>query len=180
MKLFVLSVVMIFGALSSFAQNQSPKLPGGLCSNPSQPCSPRQLEILKQFETSSTAPALPATHSLYQGGCYMLSSIYSADHEHFGFIYVRSQENSKWDFNGQFGFFYQQNPYKQMTPADAAVKFPEISKNTVQARTDDWLVEIDTKNNWRYFARQTEEGKIALIGLWGIYDAILCEMTENK
>lgn len=180
MKSSVLFVALLLVALNTFAQSHSPEAPLGLCSNPTQKCTARQLEILKQFETAPHAPALPATHSLYQGSCYMISSIYGAEQEHFGFVYIRSQANGTWDHNGQFGFFYPQNPYKQMTTAQAAAKFPEASKHTVQERSTDWLVEIDTKNNWRYFARQSDQGKLILIGQWGIYDAVLCEMEENK
>lgn len=184
MKLSVCFVVFMMCGLgistNAFAQNQSPTVPNGLCSNPTQKCTARQLDILKQFDSATQAPALPVQHSLYQGSCFMISSTYGAEQEHFGFIYVRSQPDGTWDHNGQFGFFYPQNPYKQMTAEQAAAKFPTASKYKVDARSTDWLVEIDTKNNWRYFARQTDEGKLILIGQWGIYDAILCEMEENK
>jgi hypothetical protein len=160
--------------------SQNSPVPKGLCSNPSLPCSPRQLEILEKFEKSNTSPATPQTHSLYQGGCYMISGTYGADHEHFGYIYVHDQGHGELGFNGQFGFFYPQNPYANLTPADGAERFPDPSKNTVKVRATDWLVEIDAAQNWRYFARQLENGNLALIGLWGRNDTVICEMTENK
>jgi hypothetical protein len=179
MKTFA-AVVLFFLSLNSFAESQNPKPPTGLCANPTRPCSARQIEILENFEKSNSAPATPTAHALYQGGCYMISGTYSADHEHFGYIYVRDQGNGELGFHGQFGFFYPQNPYAVLTPAEADSRFPGPSKNTVMTRATDWLVEIDTVHNWRYFARQLENGNLGLIGLWGINDAIICEMTENK
>lgn len=170
----------LFVSSNLWAQSQVPKAPTGLCLNPRVPCSPRQLEILEQFDKSNSAPAVPNVHALYQGGCFMISGTYSADHEHFGYIYVRDDGNGALGFNGQFGFFYPENPYADLTASEAANRFPNPSKNTVSPRTTDWLVEIDTVQNWRYFARKIANGHLALIGLWGNNDSIICEMSENK
>lgn len=176
------SAVICFLSLfvSSNLWAQSPTPPTGLCSNPRVPCSTRQLEILEQFDKSNSAPVVPSVHALYQGGCYMISGIYAADHEHYGYIYVRDDAEGNLGFNGQFGFFYPKNPYTELTTNEVASRFPDLSKNNVKPRATDWLVEIDTAKNWRYFARKIENGHLALIGLWGNNDSIICEMSENK
>ena len=110
----------------------------------------------------------------------MLSQNYGADHEHFGFIYLQEQAGGEIGMHGQFGFFYPQNPYAHLTPTEAALRFPEPSKNILTPRDHEWSVEIDTAHNWRYFMRTLDNGKLGLIGQWGTYDAIICEMTENK
>jgi len=160
--------------LSSFSFAQS--LPDTLCLFDSR-CTAVQKGITDDYRSGSSLTS-PTTEVLYSGGCYMLSQTYSPQTKHHGYIYLR-QENQGLGFFGNFSFFYSENPYAKMTAKDASARHASSSKYFVDARDNAWLIEMDSKSDWRYFMRQSLGGKTILIGQWGNRDSIICEMTEN-
>ena|GEM_PF-4548238 len=158
----------IFLSSVSYADN----IADHLCVNDAR-CTATQEQIAENFRSGTELPDKNA-ELLFQGGCYMISNVYSPTTKHHGYVYFRDQ-----GFYGNFSFFYAQNPYANSTIADMRAKHSEASKFSIESISNAWKIEVNREQNWRYYVRQSLSGKTIVIGQWGINDAILCEMNQN-
>ncbi len=152
------------------------QVPEEYCSPEYYDCSAFSLKILGNYNSGHT-PLLNAEEALYSGSCYMVSSTYNKDHEHFAYLYFR-KNNEKIDFFGAFSFFYEENPYKKMSLEEARLLNSEPSKYQVTSSATEWRVDTNIDPPWQYFIRETEL-KLYVIGFWGYNDSLTCEFEKN-
>ena len=146
------------------------------CSPEYYDCSQASQDIVKNYFAAG-APVASLDETLYAGSCYMVSSSYNKDHEHFGYLYFRQREG-KLDFFGAFSYFFEENPYLNMTIAEARALNPDNSQYQILEIAEHWRVDTNIDPPWQYFMRESNS-KLYVIGFWGIDDSITCELIKK-
>ncbi len=131
-----------FLALALFALLVAPKvvaaepLPIHQCTE--APCTSEQQRIWNQFEAGGSLDH-SVVGRVYSGSCYHRSSNMDPNHEHYGVVFLDSVGTDVF-MNGQFGFFFNANPYASWTPQDAMKELSPAHKPYERVMTENGYV----------------------------------------
>lgn len=166
-------------SMNAFAQSDISELPTYICD--SGDCSVKQLQILKKFEKATSAKI--NSQNVYSGECYHLSASNDANQVQYGMAYI-VPKNGDLFWDGQFSFFYENNPYKDLSAATAREKFGNIEeneKNKFSILKDYLFINYgDEENFTRYWMRtNSDQSHLFVLGYWGIDHRVLCDFSKN-
>lgn len=168
------AIVLLFSQLLS----ASPSLPMAPCNG--RDCSTPMLSMVNNFYNGSVITGqLPVVAS---GSCYHASVHYSSSKEHYGVIYLLNKEGSNdIYFNGSFGFFFDQNPYADITTANAQQKFTEPFKKSFVTENGNLVADYSTQDTlWIHFLRHNSiNNRYYLISYFGVSHMMTCELTPH-
>jgi hypothetical protein len=176
MKNISLIILISFFYNLSFALDEN--VDSEYCSQQYYDCTDAQRETVSRFWQGIT-PTISAIESVYSGTCTMVSSSYDPAHVHFGYIDFRKQ-GTDYGFHGEFGYFYETNPYSNLTIAEAHKRQPQDSPYILNFRENDIRIIVNESVQYQYFFRQTSPDQLVMIGLQGIYDSIICDLHLNE
>lgn len=151
--------------------------PANLCYNG---CSKGEQTIWDRFQASRFADNSAAlSPAVFSGVCYHSGYGYDPEHTHYGMIYLTGD----LFFEGMFAFFYDSDPYANLTLADAQAQFPDAQneKNRVARGELSGIADFSTPDQlWRYWVRSSVDGQtLYVIGMWGVSHDIFCRMNRH-
>ena len=131
-------------------------------------CTPKMLDITNQYKVGN-GKFTKLNLTAYSGSCYHISALYDPNHEHHGVFYFQ-QENNEYLIDGEFGFFYDEDPYKTMSSKEVRQVFLERGSKPMRAlkRIDRAELEIKTSktSDFHYWFRSSaNQEKMYLIGV---------------
>lgn len=191
MKKSVLTNTIAFAAIVfclglSHASDRKTCFPNA-CGRTSQYCQTPSLRIWHQFCESTGLAARPA-FGVYSGTCYHEAPNRDPYYPHHGVVLI-DNVNGRRHFGGEFSFFAEENPYKDLDVATAKTKMPwfyaddhEITWNKDHERI---LLnpELGTQDHINYFVRKSMEDKktLLLVGYWkGPGHRVFCALKMNE
>lgn len=176
MKLVILALLF---TLNLYAESDISELPTFICD--SGDCGPAQTKILNNFLKASLVKI--KSEKVYSGECYHLSETTDTNKIQYGVAYFVPQgKDLYWD--GVFSFFYETNPFKDLTIKGAQEKFGKVTDNEVNKFTKlrDYLFINygDEEHFTRYWMRTNkDQSQLYILGYWGIDHRILCQYQNN-
>lgn len=144
-------------------------------------CPLRVLEIAAGFEKAAPleASSLPL---LASGECHHLNDNYHAETIHHGVVLLDTQGDQAF-LGGKFGFFFAENPYKNWDLAKAREELPARFEDNHRLELTEEFAFADLNPGktpiWFYWIKKSGE-KIFLMGHWGVYHRLLCEMDLHR
>lgn len=157
------------------------------CGQRGQYCQTPALEIWHKFCESAGHAALPAS-GVYSGICFHEADNRDPYYPHHGVVLIENV-NGKRHFGGEFSFFAEKNPYKELDVDAARIRMPwfhaadhEIRWNSDHARI---LLnpERQSYEHVNYFLKKAPENNdmLLLIGYWkGAAYRVFCELKMNE
>lgn len=171
--------ILLFLVPSSFANAQEPQVPSSLCNPHYYQCTEKQIDFVKKFQEQGHSVTLPANAGVYSGTCSVLGEQYDPAHEHHAYVFLKKVKN-QYLMNGEFAFFYQENPYAQLTIAQAEKLTYGKVLPLARPREKDIYVDIDEASVYYYFIREITDSSLSMIGYWGVNDIVLCSLNINE
>lgn len=144
-------------------------------------CPPRVLEIAQGFETGSaiTTADLPLLGS---GECHHLNDNYDVNTVHYGAIFLDPKDGQVY-MGGAFSFFAPENPYKDWTPEKVRRENTNLYAENHRVELTDGFAFSDMNPGktpiWFYWIKQ-KGPKIYLMGHWGVWHRVLCELEKHE
>ena len=184
-KLFGLTVIICCLGASNPSDRES-CFPNA-CGEKGQYCQTPSLKIWDKFCESSGLTAMPAS-GVYSGTCFHEADNRDPFYPHHGVVLI-DKVDRKRHFGGEFSFFAEENPYKDLDVAAAKTRMPwfyaedhEIKWNKDYARI---LLnpEMETYDHVNYFVRKSieDDKKLLLVGYWkGAWYRVFCELKMNE
>ncbi len=143
--------------------------------------------IWNKFCESTGLTAMPAS-GVYSGTCFHEADNRDPLYPHHGVVLI-DKVDGKRHFGGEFSFFAEENPYKNLDVAAAKTRMPwfyaedhEIMWNKDYARI---LLnpELEIYDHVNYFVRKSieDDKKLLLVGYWkGAWYRVFCELNMNE
>ncbi len=179
MKALIILIVTIF---TSFA---FAKKPFNLCSFPGF-CSPAQEAIFNKFQACNKFDSrVLVSDFVVSGSCYHVGRGNDSYNEQFGVSYFDLRDGDL-RFGGRYAFFTGENPFKDMTVAEAQESFAgklEQKSHTVTQYDPayGYLIypneEADREIEYWF---KTCDDRLLLLAHWGYQHRLVCEMTKNN
>ena len=157
------------------------------CGEKGQYCQIPALKIWHKFCESTGLTAKPAS-GVYSGMCFHEADNRDPFYPHHGVVLI-DKVDGKRHFGGEFAFFAEENPYKDLGIDAARKRMPwlyaedhEIKWNKNYARI---LLnpEMETSDHVNYFFKKSHEDNemLLLIGYWkGAAYRVFCELKMNE
>lgn len=131
-------------------------------------------------------PLQPANApAVYSGECRHLSPDYSQEKAHYGMVFLEKREGETLlHFNGQFGFFYDENPWKDWDVARARAETAEPFKYPVSSLDPRYTVANVARDYpdvaYQYWLSE-DPGKreLYVIGAWGTQRRVYCRLPRQ-
>jgi hypothetical protein len=155
-----------------------PEVPASFCSPMDDRCSAQARAITRSY-FSGSMPRAEVDEMLFVGSCYFLNQNYDPAHEHYGYVYLQ-RKNGRYMFDATFSFYYQTNPYEDMTIEQARARAPADTKQWIVEANNHWRADLEVDPPWQHFLRQNSSGSIDMIGLWGIDAAMTCRLRKAR
>ena len=169
--LFICLMLFSFSSRAELLQ----EVPDYYCSDEFYNCGNETKAIVSEYFAANQVIS-SSEESLYVGSCYMVSENYHNDKEHYGYLYFRPQ-NDGVGFFGSFAYFYESNPFSDLTVEKAGGLNPKNSDYLVQFKNSHAQIDTNIDPPWQYFIREMQ-GSIKVIGYWGLNDSIVCRMNR--
>jgi hypothetical protein len=126
--------------------------------------------------------ALP---EVYSGECFHHANTMNSNHPHYGVILLDTDQVTSYMW-GLFGFFYNENPYKDWT-VDVArrelIKGDPVKHKLENEETYSFAdLNPGGQERWWYWLRQadTENFKtLYLLATWGMSHQVFCELRKH-
>ncbi len=175
MKKIYLTIALLF-SINTLALNLE-EVPSDYCNNEYAVCKEPTIKIVNSYFTGS-APLVLSDQALFVGSCYMVGEGYNPEQEQYAYIYFRRQ-SSQFGFYGSFAFMFSENPYQNMTVAEASEKNPEVSTMLIAENSKNWNVMANENPPIEYFFRQSPDQSLSMIGFWGSGPTINCKLYKK-
>lgn len=115
------------------------------------------------------------------GECFHLASYLNPDTIHFGVMLI-DRNDSGLRMGGSFGFFYPENPYKDLTLEQARDRFLNDGGHQVEIFPDYLFANLYPNNppekQWKYWYRKSKDSYFVKTD-WGTDHTVICEMKKN-
>lgn len=186
MKKIILVLFFILSFSPHFNLRASEENPSTFCDQNTQ-CTDKMRKIVLEYKSGNKqfSQLINDTPMGFSGSCYHISYLYDSNHEHHGaFIFERSGNDLMTD--GVFNFFFNEDPYQQMTSFELKTWFLQSNSQMSLALEKTNQIELQFLGNgsdYHYWFRNNKKNnKLMLIGKQmdtSTSALIFCEMTRR-
>ncbi len=154
-------------------------------------CSPEQTRIVENYSAGLSPSGVESGPRLYSGACYHTAYhgnhlVYDPSQAHYAIILFDFNPKYPDSFylNGIFGFFVKPDAYSNMTIKDMRARQETKYDIKHQVFIDDLSGYVDSNPGgetiWQYYFRQNpENGNLIVLGQWGYFHILMCEMSAH-
>lgn len=153
------------------------EVPADFCDPSAYACSSHSKQTTADY-FSGHAPSMKSDEVLFVGSCYILGEGYNPEQEQFAYVYLR-KNNSKIDFYAAFSFFYETNPYENMTLLDARERNTNPAEEQILDLNNHWVANLDRDPPWQHFIRESDNGNFSMIGFWAAKISVTCQLRQK-
>jgi hypothetical protein len=183
MKHILFAILFLLANSSAFAF----ELPAHWCDREDSKCSAQQISIWNKFFDSKTTLLEQSAPGLFTGSCYFKSYYQNPEREAFGVTVFDRKQNEAGEhvfFGGQFGEFFEKNPWADLTLAEALkqglVRYDDRFKVNILPDRGELNVSDSKEHFIYYWFRQSESGdKLYLLGQGDGTVLSFCELNRR-
>jgi hypothetical protein len=181
-----LALFMMLCCLGVSASHHESCFPNA-CGQKDQYCQTPALKIWYKFCDGAGHTSIPAT-GVYSGICYHEAANRDPFYPHHGVVLI-DKVDGKRHFGGEFSFFAEKNPYKELDVKAARIRMPWFyaSDHEIKWKNDHARIllnaELETYDHVNYFFKKSPEDNdmLLLIGFWkGAAYRVFCELKMNE
>lgn len=156
-------IFLFFISLNLFAQVENPET---FCED-SGLCSEKMIQMTEEFKKNKSIDFLSTELTGYSGECYHLSNSDDPEQkQHAAFVFEK--RNQSYFADGEFAFFYEENPYLNLTTEEFRKKLlsSEDRFRPIEVQENQAVLGIDFDSaDLKYWFRSSEDQKnLNLIG----------------
>lgn len=167
------SLLLIFLGLIFSSFSLAGPVPKDPCGGLREGCTAWMKDLIADFHDG--ADLEPMTGA-YQGACYYHSHSYANSHEHYGALYLETDEDGAVYFNGRFSFFARPDRYSDWDLEKARSVIADPFRYPMESYGLYSVADFSTSDTiWKYWASQNPETKeIYLISYMSFFTRGFC------
>ncbi|MGD8492375.1 MAG: hypothetical protein PVH44_02140 [Desulfobacterales bacterium] len=180
-----LAIFMMLCCLGNSAPHKESCFPNA-CGQKGQDCQTPALKIWHTFCQSADHTAIPVS-GVYSGICFHEADNRDPSYPHHGVV-LFDKVDGKHHFGGEFSFFAERNPYRELDVKAARTRMPWFyaADHEIKWKNDHARIllnpEMETYDHVNYFLKKSPDNKdmLLLIGYWkGAAYRVFCELNRN-